>query len=297
MSACPVPVVYPDLDDTQRFVPEPKPEPAPGPTCPPPRRRMSAIRLEVLRRLNDPTFGETKQAKQEKPRRERVKPVSIMEAEMVPKPKPQKVPSPQKTEQVNEVERFVWDRSKTLGLAAMGCVYCMGLGLKIGRGDNMQPCGCVLRKAFNSVLGRYRYIQAHQERVSSCIPTIMKHGREQKRVWSRKSEEFCADFYLVSKRSLQGQEWKIFELHMLDGNDWRYCTRILGMDRGNFFHSVYRIQQKLGRIFMELRPYALFPIDEYFRGVRSDKTTVCEQHQVSHGFRAPIRQTAAVVAA
>jgi hypothetical protein len=38
------------------------------------------------------------------------------------------------------------------------------------------------------------------------------------------------------------------------------------MDRGNFFHSVYRIQQKLGRVFRELQPYALYPLDEYFGG-------------------------------
>jgi hypothetical protein len=237
---------------------------------------MSAIRLEVLRRLNDPAFGETKQAKQEKPRRERVKPVSIMEAEMVPEPKPQKVPSPQKTEQVNEVERFVWDRSKTIALASPRCAQCVGIGLRRGRSGEEQPCGCVLRSAARAVLSKYRYIQAYQDRVSSCAPVVMQHGRERKRAWARKNEEFCADVYLVSKRSLQGQEWKIFELHMLNGNDWRYCTRILGMDRGNFFHSVYRIQQNLGRIFMELQPYALFPIDEYFGGMRSEKTFVGE---------------------
>ena len=38
------------------------------------------------------------------------------------------------------------------------------------------------------------------------------------------------------------------------------------MDRGNFFHAVYRIEQKLGKVFRELKPYALFPLDEYFHG-------------------------------
>jgi hypothetical protein len=40
----------------------------------------------------------------------------------------------------------------------------------------------------------------------------------------------------------------------------------LGIDRGNFFHAVYRIEQKLGRIFRELTPYPLFPVDDYFHG-------------------------------
>jgi hypothetical protein len=36
------------------------------------------------------------------------------------------------------------------------------------------------------------------------------------------------------------------------------------MDRGSFFHELYRIEQKLGKIFRELQPHALFPVDEYF---------------------------------
>jgi hypothetical protein len=39
------------------------------------------------------------------------------------------------------------------------------------------------------------------------------------------------------------------------------------MDRGTFFHSVYRIEHRLGRVFAELEPYALFPLDEYFGGM------------------------------
>ncbi|MFN3323429.1 MAG: hypothetical protein ACK5AZ_08035 [Bryobacteraceae bacterium] len=262
--------------------------------------------MEVWRRLNDPAFGSSRAA-ETRPRRERKpKPVSVLEAETVPEQKKVEVvkkrvaikaAAPAITgpiaggRKVEEREPFIWDRSKTLAIAAMDCVCCMGSGLKwIGGGDKMGPCGCVLRKAFDSVLSRYRYIQAHQDRTSSCIPAIMKHGREQKRIWGRKNEEFCADFYLVSRRSLKGKEWRIFELHMLGGKDWRYCTRILGVDRGNFFHSVYRIKQKLGRIFMELRPYALFPIGEYFSGVRSETAPVCKQHGAVNAFRAPTRR-------
>ncbi|MEQ1949057.1 MAG: hypothetical protein ABL995_17835 [Bryobacteraceae bacterium] len=58
----------------------------------------------------------------------------------------------------------------------------------------------------------------------------------------------------------------MFRYHFLLGADWKLCTRRLGMDRGNFFHAVYRIEQKLGRAFRELEPYALFPLDEYYNG-------------------------------
>ena len=61
-------------------------------------------------------------------------------------------------------------------------------------------------------------------------------------------------------------EHRLFRYHFLLGADWKLCTRKLGMDRGNFFHAVYRIEQKLGRVFRELEPYPLFPLDEYFHG-------------------------------
>ena len=89
-------------------------------------------------------------------------------------------------------------------------------------------------------------------------------GRERRTVWGRKDEEFVADFCLVSKRYLDDFEYQIFRFHFLLGADWRLCCRRLKMDKGDFFHAVYRIQQKLGRAFRELEPYALFPLDEYF---------------------------------
>ena len=85
--------------------------------------------------------------------------------------------------------------------------------------------------------------------------------------WSRKEEEYIADFCLVSKRSLDAAEHQLFKLHFLMGADWRLCCGKLNLDKGNFFHTVYRIEQRLGRIFRELEPYALFPLDEYFGGM------------------------------
>jgi hypothetical protein len=61
-------------------------------------------------------------------------------------------------------------------------------------------------------------------------------------------------------------EHDLFKYHFLLGADWKLCCRKLNMDRGNFFHAVYRIEQKLGRVFRELEPYSLFPIDDYLHG-------------------------------
>ena len=70
----------------------------------------------------------------------------------------------------------------------------------------------------------------------------------------------------MSKRTLDPAEYQIFKFHFLLGADWRLCCRRLKIDRGNFFHAVYRIQQKLGRAFRETTPSGLFPLDEYFNG-------------------------------
>jgi hypothetical protein len=75
-----------------------------------------------------------------------------------------------------------------------------------------------------------------------------------------------ADFCLVTRRALTEPEHQLFRYHFLLGADWKLCTRKLQMDRGNFFHSVYRIEQKLGRAFREVQPYALFPLSDYFHG-------------------------------
>jgi len=70
----------------------------------------------------------------------------------------------------------------------------------------------------------------------------------------------------VSKRVLNEDDYKVFKFHFLLGADWKLCCQRLNTDRGNFYHQVYRIQERLGRIYAELEPYALFPLDEYFGG-------------------------------
>ena len=87
-----------------------------------------------------------------------------------------------------------------------------------------------------------------------------------------------ADFCLVSRRVLSDAEYQIFKFHFLLGADWKLCCRRLNMDRGTFYHEVYRIQERLGRVFRELEPYALFPVDEYFNGMKTTTQPVSGFH-------------------
>jgi hypothetical protein len=123
----------------------------------------------------------------------------------------------------------------------------------------------VLRAIFRACFEQFRDC-ATREKFISKVTLDPLPGKDRKGAWGRKDEEYVADFCLVSKRTLTEVEYRIFRNHFLLGADWKLCCQKLKMDRGNFFHSVYRIQQKLGRVFRELEPYGLFPVDDYFHG-------------------------------
>ncbi len=159
-----------------------------------------------------------------------------------------------------------WDRSNTIGLAKISCSYCHGYGLRLARRGREVPCQCVFRAIFRACHNRFRECVAKGEHTSTVTLEFCR-GAEGRRTYSRKREEYMADFCLVSRRLLNEVEHKIFRFHFLLGADWKLCCRQLRMERGTFFHLVYRIQQKLGRAFAELEPYALFPLDEYFSGM------------------------------
>jgi hypothetical protein len=123
----------------------------------------------------------------------------------------------------------------------------------------------VLRAIFRICYGRFIKCVT-QERHLSRISIEPHCGRQRPSTWGRKDEEYMADFCLVARRALNESEHRLFRYHFLLGADWRLCTRRLQMDRGNFFHAVYRIEQKLGLMFRELQPYALFPLSDFFNG-------------------------------
>jgi hypothetical protein len=114
--------------------------------------------------------------------------------------------------------------------------------------------------------------------------------RSRRAVWGRKDEEYLADFVLVAKRALTRKEHQLFRYHYLLGADWRLCCRQLKMEKGLFFHAIYRIEQKLGRIFRELQPYPLYPLDEYFNGVTLEHRALRTATPKVVALRPPLRQ-------
>ena len=147
--------------------------------------------------------------------------------------------------------RTTWNRGEVSALALRTCTLCAGLGIVHPRPSQPRYCGCVLRAIFRGCLERYRRLPARQ-------------GHGMSLAW--KHLEYCADFELVARRELDAGDYRIFRLHFVDGMDWAHCAAQLNLSKGNFFHAVYRVEERLGRCFRELRPYGLWPLDLYFRG-------------------------------
>lgn len=161
---------------------------------------------------------------------------------------------------------MIWDRTKTIALAPVSCTYCHGYGLRLARNGKEAPCHCVFRAIFCACYNRFRECVAKGPHTSAVTLEFCR-GEQSRRTYSRKREEFMADFCLISRRVLDEPEHIIFRFHFLLGADWKLCCQRFRIDRGTFFHHVYRIQEKLGRAFAEIEPYALFPLDEYFSGM------------------------------
>ena len=159
-----------------------------------------------------------------------------------------------------------WNRTDTLPIADHQCSLCHGLGLRGGRLDATQPCNCTLRSIFRICYQKFQ-MSAVKEKSLTTVTFDGASTRSRRAVWGRKDEEFVADFMLVAKRTLNRAEHQLFRFHYLLGADWRLCCKRLNVDKGQFFHGVYRVEQKLGRVLRELQPYPLYPIDEYFNGI------------------------------
>ena len=153
------------------------------------------------------------------------------------------------------------DRSSLMMLAYPTCARCNGTGM-----DACDICACVNRGVFRAVLNKALECAAgaHHLRPRS-IEAIS--GPRGKATYGSKPSEYLCEVHLIGKRALTADEWDVFRFHHLLGADWKLCCQRLSMTRGNFFHACYRIEETLGRVFRELKPYPLYPLDEYFQPV------------------------------
>lgn len=159
---------------------------------------------------------------------------------------------------------MIWCRSDLAYLALVSCTICRGSGVRREKRGQPLPCGCALRGVFRACHARFRECAERGKFRSRVWFEHNPTGRSSRGMWSRKEEEYLADFELVSRRHLDPMHYQIFRCHFLLGADWKLCCQKLRMNRGNFYHAVYRIEERLGQVFYELEPYPLYPPRHYF---------------------------------
>jgi hypothetical protein len=100
----------------------------------------------------------------------------------------------------------------------------------------------------------------------SCVSWERAGGPVGRGCYGRVREEYQADFVLLAQRSLTPVQLAVFRTHHLLGADWRLSCRLLRMERGLFWHIVYDLEGRLGRVLAETLPYPLYPLASYFAG-------------------------------
>lgn len=160
-----------------------------------------------------------------------------------------------------------WTRSRTLALSDARCVKCDGVGLIRGR-YGVTACGCVRRRICRTVVAKMLQILQEQGGKASSVTDRTPQSRVF--TYSRPREEFLADAFLIARRSLAPDEYDCFRFAMLLGADWKLMCRRLRLDRGNYYHLLYRTEEKLGLAWAETAPYPLWPICEYFGNRKVD---------------------------
>ncbi len=189
-----------------------------------------------------------------------------------------------------------WNLIETIALASARCVHCHGFGMYRLIKGRERPCDCVYRAVFRACYRRFRDCVRAEK---SCTTVCMEWAGQSvgSRSYARRKEEYIADFHIVSRRALDSEEYKVFRYHYLLGADYNLCCRYLKLDTAAFFHITHRIERTLGRVYRELQPYGLFPLDEYFGGsVRKDhfreRMLQFLRSKSSRGERAPLQKIA-----
>jgi len=162
----------------------------------------------------------------------------------------------------------IWDPEEMRGLALRNCRECWGAGVKWRRGlcGRPYPCGCALRTIFRQCLAGYRRYEANCGSYAAARLSLSIRGAKRFRCWGLPQQEYCADFCLVGRRTLSGLRYRVFRLYFLAGLPWTECVRRFRIERGNFFHEVYLVEQRMGYALRTVQPYAMHPVSEYFRG-------------------------------
>ncbi len=163
-----------------------------------------------------------------------------------------------------------------LALSTPSCRRCGGLGT-IRKRRGYRTCACVYRRVFRACLTSYHHCQASMG--SAGAVQYERVGHAQGRcaiVASFKRAEYAADFIMLARLVLASRpiELAVFEAYHVDDQEWLVAVPRVNaslhlprpLNRGAFFHAVYREEGLLGKAILQTHPYSLFPPRSYFAG-------------------------------
>lgn len=169
-----------------------------------------------------------------------------------------------------------WD---ILGLSDPYCSQCEGLGrvsiryVWNGPVKGSRACGCVYRRAFRDCIRRYWESREFGPVLRGAVRMQYTAHAVGRLTMPRafRHAEYVADIELNARRALSGRPilWAVWWYAFVHVRPWHECVRLIRrdvgipLDRGRFFTELYRVQFILGRVFLELKPYGLYPAD-YF---------------------------------
>jgi hypothetical protein len=150
-----------------------------------------------------------------------------------------------------QVQPEFWAEIDPTVVSLRQCRYCHGEGFVRGRGAERRPCDCVLRGIF------YAATEYVREWWTGEIPDCSTRW-----TFGYRAKELRVDIDLAAKAVLGAADYRIFDLRFTLGLDWPACCRVLRMDRGAFWHRVYRIAAIVGA---EIVERGIWPLGRYFR--------------------------------
>jgi hypothetical protein len=134
------------------------------------------------------------------------------------------------------------------------CTQCRGTGRR------KVVCGCCFRRAFRQCLDNYK---AAAIRLACCgeVPVLELVGSGVSA--GIKRAEYVADWERIAATSLARGQQKLLRLHFIEERRWQDCLVPLDLDKGEFWHEAYRVQERMGKALAEA---GLWPVGSYFGG-------------------------------
>jgi len=123
----------------------------------------------------------------------------------------------------------------------------------------------VYREVFRVCYRRFRQCARADRSARTVRFTHMPGGVDRRLVWTRRNEDYCADFQAAGRRALAPETYRVFRFYHLLGGSTDLVSRRIGVPRRDFFRLLAEIESIVGCELALMEPYSLYPPEDYMR--------------------------------